>query len=152
MIVRLEPRWLELPLVAELLVLRLDSTLSWAKRRSGPYHGAMLRGDAHLRWCQRLRLQPANNPGAPREGESRIAILRAAVGCEISAHVDDTPRLVSQRIVMLQPALSGGVLTVEGVPCPLGPGDSCVFDANQELHWVTRVEGCERIALSIQSF
>lgn len=147
----LNPAWLEPAVVQELLALYPRQT-EWKPRRSGPYHGALLKGADAARLSVQLQIESARNPFAPARGTSRFALLKAPEGCEIKPHVDDTPGLVGHRIVMLQPAKAGGILVVEDVPCPLQPGDSCVFDANRERHWVTRVEGCERRVLSIQRF
>jgi len=144
------PRWLPLYLVPELLKLRDDPSLVWIKRRSGPYHGAQLSACPAL---DTLGLTFAH-PFAftPPVNTQRVFLLCAPEGAEIKAHVDDHMGVVVQRIVMLQPAKSGGILMVGDVPAALQAGDACAFDPNRQRHRVTRVEGCERIVLAIQYF
>ena len=116
---------------------------AWRKRRSGLYFQFLV-----LTLPPELKdfelVQPSH--------KTRLFLLRCPEGSQISPHVDQSASLLLQRIVMLQPALEGGVLTVEDVPYPLRPGDACLFDANRQLHFVTQAVRGDRYVLAVGTY
>ena len=77
-------------------------------------------------------------------------VLRYPVGSEIPAHTDPPlDGMCHVRVNALAVGSAGGVLYVDGAEVPLDHGDAYVFRPDAMKHMVTRVEGNERLVLSV---
>lgn len=135
--------WLPERIRMALLAIAKDPATKWGKRRSGNYHGSPLR---------KLPESCLDFPPILPTEERKLTLLRVLEGKGLIRHKDNTKHMVLQRIVMLQPADEGGILHVEDNPYPLGARDSCTFDANAQIHYVSKVTRGTRYALAVSYF
>ena len=138
---------------AELATLRdvaRASTLVWSEGRqeTGYYRAAV---DAAALGLDALLDRSLAALGVDRAAPHDVWLLRYPHGASIPPHVDPSPKdgQGHHRLnaVVVAPR-AGGVLTLDGAPCPLGAGDAVVFRPDVQRHQLSAVDG-ERLVWSV---
>lgn len=89
--------------------------------------------------------------GVDRAAPHDVWLLRYPAGASIPPHVDPAPQVGRGHhrlnAVIVAPR-AGGVLSLDGVPCPLAAGDAVVFRPDVQRHQLSPVDG-ERLVWSV---
>ena len=119
----------------------------WVMGRSGSYMRGFVAPEHAKPIIEYLRQRFGHR------GREKVVFLQMWPGGVIRPHVDDFKQADFQYLLMLQPAVSGGVLTLhfegEDRPSPTKAGQCIGFDANTIRHSVTKVEEGSRYVLSV---
>lgn len=128
------------------LLKEYDTPMNWTKGRSGKYY----RGNGPK--LPNVMLDRILTTFKISTDRQRIHFLKMPEDSSLIPHTDDIPQGIFQVLIMLQPAIEGGILHINNNPHPTSPGDALGFNANIWEHEVTKIIKGERRVLSIQFF